>query len=187
MIIGLIGRLQTGKSTIAEMICDKILDCRIIGFADLLKQMIFNAGICNEEELWCKKTDFSRMILQKIGTNLIRDQIDQNFWVKKMKSTIENIYLDYPKLSTIIIHDIRFKNELTFIRQNYKSKIISIKRPSLEFNKDENLHISETELSNVKDFDYQIINDGTLEDLDEKIIKIVNEIKLESNLKDLEN
>lgn len=181
IVIGLIGKLQSGKSTLAKMIYDKIPGCHIIGFADSLKQMILNAGICNKEELWDKKTNFSRMMLQKIGTNLIRYQIDQDFWLKKMKFTIEDISLKYSGVSTIIIHDVRFKNELSFIRENYKSKIILIKRPLFEFNNDENLHISETELSNFKDYEYQIINDGTLEDLDKKITKIINEIQLDCN------
>ena len=185
MIIGLIGRLQSGKTTVAKFIEEEVERCHVIAFADFLKEMIFNAGLCTEEELWGKKTDFSRLIMQKIGSEIIRQQVDQNFWVKKMKERIDQIILDYGRLSNIIIHDVRFQNEAMLIRSYEHSAIIKITRPSLKINKEENQHISETELDNYKYANFETINDGSLEDLKTTVKKILNIMNVDySFLKD---
>ena len=55
---------------------------------------------------------------------------------------------------------------------------IRIERPSFENNltKDERKHITETALDNYNDYDYIIENSGTLEELNEKVKKIVSEV-----------
>jgi len=98
MIIGITGKMQAGKTTVANMIAKKIEMCHLVAFADLLKEMILKSGLCNREELYEKKTDFSRLMMQKIGTEIIREQVDDYFWIKKMDSKIKNIILDYGRL-----------------------------------------------------------------------------------------
>ena len=67
--------------------------------------MILNAGICNAEELWGKKTEFSRMMLQKIGTEIIRKQVSENFWVQKMAEKIAETFMDSPNENILILLD----------------------------------------------------------------------------------
>ena len=66
-VIGLVGKLQSGKTTASGMILDKLNGKPAVrtAFANHLKEMILAAGLCNADELWGKKTDFSR----KTGRN----------------------------------------------------------------------------------------------------------------------
>ena len=58
----------------------------------------------------------ARFILQKIGTEIIRENIDENFWIKK--HFINNFINCKNTPNFIIVPDLRFPNELEF----YKNK-----------------------------------------------------------------
>jgi len=132
-VIGLVGKLQSGKSTAGSMILDYFLDKPSVktSFANHLKAMIYNAGLCNEEELWGTKTEFSRLMLQKIGTEIIRKQVDPNFWVKKMIEEVNEWKESNKDGIVIVIDDVRFINEAAMIKM-YNGILIRIERPILE-------------------------------------------------------
>lgn len=180
-LIGLVGKLQSGKSTACGLIIQKycndgktIIPAVRLAFANILKDMIFNAGLCTEEELWGKKTDFSRLMLQKIGTEIIRKQIDPEFFIKRMRDEISVFELNNPDNLVVIVDDVRFINEANLIT-DLGGTLIRIERPSLIQNKEENKHASEVEQDKIKT-KYRIINDGTIEELGEKIKNIVKEL-----------
>ena len=76
----------------------------------------------------------------------------------------------------IVIDDVRFLNEAKLINV-FNGTLIRIRRPSLEQNKNENLHLSETEQDGIL-VDYDILNDGSLDDLQKKMFGIMEyEIK----------
>lgn len=167
MIIGIIGKLKSGKTTLANLIKELHPETIELAFGDFLKEMIYKAGLCTREELWGEKTVFSRLMMQKIGTEIIRKQIDENFLVNKVAEKASKI--DSKKL--IIIHDVRFKNEADMIKL-YNGKLYRIIRPSLEQTGEENKHLSETEQDSIV-ADYEIINDQTLFELRIKAKKIL--------------
>jgi dephospho-CoA kinase len=173
MIIGLVGKLQSGKTTSVNFLKEKYPNIIKLSFADLLKQMILNAGICTKEELWEKKTDFSRMMMQKIGTEIIRKQVSENFWVDAMIKKISDIQTTY-KNSIIVIDDVRFKNEAALVKF-FHGYLIRIDRSKFKQNNEENKHISEIEQDEIVT-DYTVLNDKTLEDLKKNIIDIIEMI-----------
>ena len=80
----------------------------------------------------------------------------------------------------ITISDARAKVELEIPKQEFKKVIvINVTRPSLEteLTTNEQKHFTETDLDNYDNFDYKIINDGTLEELEEKVCIILEDIK----------
>lgn len=101
-----------------------------------------------------------RNILQKVGTEVFRE-FDPDIWLNVIRREMDG---------KVIITDARFLNELNFARDN-NIKTIRVIRPSLKIN--ENQHISETEHTLFRDYDYIIINDGTLNDLEEKVKAIL--------------
>lgn len=159
-LIGLIGKMYSGKTTFANYIC-KERNFTKVSFADSLKELILNAELCTEKELE-KKDKKTRFLLQHIGTDLIRKQIDHDFFIKKLEQKISQIK------GNIIIDDIRFFNEYNYI-QNKGGLIIKIIRPGLH---NINNHVSETELDDIKT-KIAIINGGNMKQFENKIINFM--------------
>ena len=104
-----------------------------------------------------------RELLQKIGTDALRDNLHQDVWVNALM-------VDYNPTLNWVITDTRFPNEAEAIKKA-GGIIIRIERPGI---KPVNPHPSETSLENWK-FDHVIINDGSLTDLTKKIKKVLKE------------
>lgn len=118
-----------------------------------------------------------RELLQLLGTELIRQKIDFLFFVKRMISDIKVYSYFY---DIITVSDARAKVELDIPRQELKKVIvINVTRPSLEteLTQKEQKHYTETDLDDYTNYDYKIINDGTIEDLEEKVSEIIEDIK----------
>ena len=107
-----------------------------------------------------------RELLQKIGTDALRDNLHQDVWVNALM-------VDYNPTLNWVITDTRFPNEAEAIKKA-GGIIIRIERPGV---KPVNPHPSETSLENWK-FDHVIINDGSLTDLTKKIKKVLKENKI---------
>jgi hypothetical protein len=86
---------------------------RKLSFGDPLKQMLLNAGMCKREELWGEKTEQSRWLLQKIGTDIFRKQVDPLFWVRRTAEVVKK-YLDAGH--NVVLDDIRFPEEAALVR-----------------------------------------------------------------------
>lgn len=191
MIIGISGKKNSGKSTVSEILNKKgfYLD----SFASTVKDiasLLFSysreklEGNTVEDRLWRETEDsnlskflgksFSpRNALTLIGTEFGRDMIHENIWIK----TVFDRY-GQSQNPNLVITDVRFPNEFDSIK-SYKNILtfnIRINRPGNTISE----HISETALDE-KDknggFDYYIINDGTINDLESKINLILDDIK----------
>jgi len=115
-----------------------------------------------------------REFLQKLGTEAMRDGLHTNVWVNALFADYKDKYemstwhpgYEYPNW---IITDMRFPNEMDAVKAKDGITI----RVHRDIHKG-NAHIapiphaSETALDDAK-FDYEIINDGTIEDLIEKV------------------
>lgn len=123
-----------------------------------------------------------RELLQKLGTEAMRDGLHENVWVNALFADYKakwvptgdaieedevSLEKEYPNW---IITDMRFPNELEAVIK--KGGItIRVVRPGTVVGE----HPSETALDKAT-FDYEIINDGTIEELVEKVREIlVNE------------
>ena len=131
-----------------------------------------------------------REFLQKLGTEAMRDGLHTNVWVNALfadyhptpnKSMDESfmeqfvtgrseIHYALPKW---IITDMRFPNEMEAVKER-KGITIRVTRPDSKdgYKFFGDLHPSETALDDAK-FDYEIINDGTMEELVEKVRDIL--------------
>lgn len=145
------------------------------------------------------KTTYKRMtyreFLQKLGTEAMRDGLHTNVWVNAL-------FADYTPVKILgnikprrggikylvempnwIITDMRFPNEMEAVKER-GGITIRVVRDVREFKEYFNgkewvkkpmpndIHPSETALDDAK-FDYEIINDGTIEDLIEKVKEIL--------------
>ena len=190
-IIGLLGKRGSGKSTCTNFM--KELDIIEEAFANPLKlttKVMFGFtdkqvfGDIKDKETIDPRWGISpRLALQYIGTNVVRNgireilpAIGEDFWVRHMEMKISQ-HLNDPGIQGISVSDVRFPNEVKSIRK-LKGFVIKITRPSPEIKKDGySEHPSETAIDEIKDFDYEIINDGTLEELKKKLLEIIKQIQ----------
>ena len=113
-----------------------------------------------------------RELLQKLGTDAIRDGLHPNAWVNALMSDYRSEkfsgYIGDTRqdkdASKWVITDTRFPNEAKAIKDK-GGFVIRVDRPGLE---PINSHPSETALDKW-DFDYRIDNSGTIEDLNVKV------------------
>jgi hypothetical protein len=94
-----------------------------------------------------------RDLLQRIGTDAMRDNVDETFWLKAGLRRIG----DVPTVND----DTRFINEAAALR-DLGFTIIRITRPGVDR---EDLHPSETEQTSIV-ADFELWNNGTIDDLD---------------------
>jgi dephospho-CoA kinase len=117
-----------------------------------------------------------RALLQEIGTDIIRKQIDNDFFVRRM---VEDIKLYSYFLDAVIISDARFIDEIEYIKKHFKDTVVfNIVKSNLntDLTSKEQKHPSETSLDNYSKYDYIIDNDGSILELEDKIYNIIKEV-----------
>jgi hypothetical protein len=119
-----------------------------------------------------------RTLLQKLGTEAMRDGLHENVWVNALFADYKAIERIPEKRMSImpnwIITDMRFPNEMKAILEKSGITIRVVRDYALRGGPEDpkNIHPSETALDDAE-FDYEIINDGTIGDLIEKVKEIL--------------
>jgi dephospho-CoA kinase len=163
MNIGLIGKAGTGKDTFATFLCEINSKFKCVALADPLKEIAHTIFNIPKNQLWCpsqNKTEYSRRIMQLIGQKM--REIDSNIWVSLCVQTLQK----YNNQNIpCIVTDIRFPNELEYLRRN--ANLISIKliKTNTTISQESAADISETSVDLIDNADYIISNNGTLLDL----------------------
>lgn len=132
MLIGMCGLKGSGKNTVANIIQKNYPGWETMSFASALKDGVaaffgmdrkmlegdtpeFREIREQPDPFWCKKTGRTdltpRKILQEFGTDIIRKQFHDNFWVDRLELDLQK-----KKDKNIIITDVRFPNEIEMIR-----------------------------------------------------------------------
>jgi dephospho-CoA kinase len=162
MIIGIIGNKYTGKDTIADFLVENY-NFNKYTFANPIKDISKKLFHLNDEQLndpYLKEIkipywDLSpREIFQKIGTDLFRNNFDKDFWVKQFEIN----YLINNNHKNIVCSDIRFQNEAELIKK-YNGILLKINRNTHKYDN------HESEKLEIQDYDFEINNNSTLEDL----------------------
>lgn len=188
LIIGLSGKKQSGKTTIAEHLCLKLHSerrfCHIVGFADYLKEIcvrLYCPIDWNVKDLEGHKEEY-RPVLQKLG-DAIRS-VNDNCLIHALKWRLKHIY---PYSKIVIIPDVRRIDEMKWIHSQGGIVIRLTRCPHPE-----DKHATETEMDSVEKaylsmyfgklsvesagdcFDYIIDNQGlTIKEQNKTAYKIV--------------
>jgi len=163
------GKARSGKDTTLQIIKDFYeqngKSVVKLGFADYIKN--YAQKITN----WDGKDETKpRDLLQIIGTDIVRNQINKDFFINRI---CEDIMVYKYFFDVIIISGERFTNELDIPKKVFKNvKIIEIERPNFtnELTDKQNEHITEHALENYSNYDYLIVNDGDRKKLEENVI-----------------
>ena len=170
-IIILSGQAQSGKNETANIIKEyyenKNKKTVILAYAKYLKD--YAKEIINWD---LKEETKPRELLQQLGVELIKNQIDENMLINRIKEDIK-VYEYF--FDVIIIADARFESEIEEIR-NKNTTVIKIEGKENNLTQTQKNHITETALNNYNNYDYIIENKKTKKELKEQIEKIMEEI-----------
>lgn len=172
------GKARHGKDTIADFIksyYEKVgKKALITKYGDDIK--IFAKKVSNWDGAEETKP---RELLQQLGTDIVRRNIDDLFWINRL---CENIKVYSFFFDIIIISDARFPNEIDIPKAYFKKvKSINVFRPDFDngLTKEQQNHPSELGLDNYDNYDYKIINEGNTHELEEEVIAIIKEVEHE--------
>ena len=173
------GKANSGKDTAAEFIDEyyrsRGLDVVNIQIASYLKMYAKNIA------KWDGDNETKpRQLLQDLGTELIRKQIDQYFFIKRIIQDID-IYSRY--FDIITISDGRLPEEFASIKLAYPETVtVHVTRPGFEsrLTKDQKAHVTESLVDTIE-YDLDIVNDGTIDDLQKQCIELVQTIEKNTN------
>lgn len=203
MIIGLCGFQSAGKDTIADYLIKEHGFIRLT-FASAVKDIISIMfgwprikleGLTKEDREWREQVDYwwsktlnipnlsPRFVMQYIATDVFRKHFHPDIWVKIIENEINKI-LDLSVNKNIVISDCRFENEINMLSR-LGGKIIQVYRdPPYWFHKYRNgenpneiRYIHQSEIEWIRCYrDFDIDNDGTIEELYEKVKSILHHI-----------
>lgn len=195
-IIGLCGYAQSGKDAAAQALTD--IGWTRVSFADPLRKALLALDplvpYCTDgtvilehppERLSSQITVYGwdyvkkynpevRRLLQRLGTEAGRDIHGEFCWTRIAGVSIDSAIAD--GTAGIVVTDCRFENEVRCLRKRSswghpEVKIVRVTRPGVG---PINGHISDTAIDKLP-CDATIVNDGTLEQLREKILAIAME------------
>jgi len=168
------GKAQSGKNETAEII-KEIYESQnkktvVIAYAKYLKD--YAKEITN----WDGREETKpRELLQQLGVELIKNQIDKNMLINRIKEDIK-VYKYF--FDVIIISDARFESEIEEIKNENKNVVvIKIEGKENNLTEQQRSHMTETALDNYNKYDYVIENKTTKQKLKKQITKIMEEIK----------
>ena len=164
------GEAESGKDTVAGSLAEYFTQSgkRVIitHYADLLKYT------CESFFDWDGVKDtYGRSLLQKVGTELIREQLRDTYWIDYVW---DMLYFSKDKWDVAIIADARYENEIDVepkakkIDKDAAFATIKITRPKKNsLSEEQRKHSSEANIDGVKT-DYEIKNNGDLRRLREE-------------------
>ena len=178
-VIAICGYKRSGKDTIADFFVStygykplKIAE----GLKNLMKTMFdfTDAQLEETKDVTDQRWGITpRRAMQFFGTEIMQHEVQKllpdigrNFWMRKITNTLSNASAD----ERFVISDMRFHHEYEALKEFYPF-IIKVTNPSV---KCVDTHCSETEFDTIPHH-IEIINDGTLEALHEKLRNIINQ------------
>src|SRR5579864_382157 len=168
-VIGLTGKLKSGKSEAAKMLHAR--GFTRVRFAGPLKAMMACLGLNEDQiegslkerpsDLLCGKTP--RFAMQTIGTEWGRNTIGSDLWINAWRHAVNS----HPEFINVVSDDVRFENEVAAVR-SMGGVIVRIVRDTV--------NVAPTHASEVMDFpvDVTIDNNGSLDDLRGKIYALLD-------------
>jgi hypothetical protein len=179
MLVGITGKAGSGKDTVGDYLV-KSHGFKKIALADPIKRLVKDVFVLDDHTVYDRDAREQpllnwpqwtvRKLLQYIGTEMFRNNIDDAVWVKSLWYRIQG-----DRESNYVCTDVRFPNEHQFFRDNAKKgEFICLKiiRPGCNGNVGLVGHVSEAyDLPG----DHEIVNDGSYQDLYNKVDSIMKE------------
>jgi len=174
--VGICGKAGSGKDTIGDYLVENH-GFKKISLAGPIKRLVQDIFVLTDEELndrvlreqpmpeW---DDWSvRRLLQFIGTEMFRKNLWEDIWVK---SLWRRVVLDTE--SDYVVTDVRFPNELEYLKDGGKEQFLSIKVVREGCDGSVGIQNHESEKYDLE-AEFVVENNGGFEDLFSKVDKII--------------
>lgn len=180
VIIGLLGKKGSGKTTVENYLHEK-WNYHRLAFADALKKTILlwypqlTENHLHDQELKEMKLESlggksPRQLMQSIGTELVRQQWDEEIWVNIVKRKIGQLK---ETNQNIVVSDVRMENEFDMLSQfNMSEKVIFLRIHRDDRQVKYDSHSTENQQME-SPLIVEIDNNGSLEDLHRAIDEII--------------
>lgn len=186
-VIGITGPKRAGKDTSA-LYLKSMFDYEPLAFADPMKDILcLTFGISREtlddfknnpstskilgdkysSEYTYEFTTDMRQVLQRFGTEAMKKHFGTDVWAQKLVQ--DALMWD---MENVVVSDLRFLNEYEYLKEH--SDTLTIIRIHKDSKEEEDSHSSEQEYKQIQ-ADYEISNNGTLQELYNKLNKIMTE------------
>lgn len=184
-VIALSGKKGSGKDTVADMLqfyfklyhgeettkhafADPVR--KIAGIVASVDDVYFEDRDLKEQPIFFDDSNRTPRDYLRLVGQALKSAIDEDIWVRLLGRSAF-AYMT----SSCIVTDVRFRNELDFVKEN-GAFVIKIERDDNMSDND----VSETEMDSFKDeeFDLIIKNNGTREELSETISNFVKNLKI---------
>ena len=166
-IIILSGKQYSGKKKKEKILLQNLTDFKRIGLGDAIKIEYGEQKGLTFEEIEKNKAQY-RQDLINLGNK--RRSEDKDYWIKKVIKMPGNI----------VVPDVRVKRELEFFKQANAITIrveASRETRALRGTLVGETDVTETDLDDIKDWDFVIHNDSTYENLQAETNQLAKEIK----------
>jgi hypothetical protein len=204
MIIGISGKMGSGKDTFGQMLQDELPSYTLKSFAFKLKQVAsiisgipienfedpefkmgymtseWDTSILKDSPSKYLKTETTQMtvreFLQKLGTDGLKHNLHSSVWINALFS-------DYKKeksedfFPNWIITDVRFPDEADAVKKK-GGILIRIERSNIKQGSSKT-HVSETAMDHYSDYDIIVHNEGDLESLKKRAKEVAEVIEKE--------
>lgn len=200
-IVGILGKKQHGKDTLAKMLIEEKDFITLDDFAEPIRQALCAIFGWKREDFETEEKKemideifkiSKRQGMQSLGDDYAKDMlcalfptfkeaIGDNLWVIRYLQSLtkaRNYYASTGKDFRVVVPGVRFEPEVDTIRNKLGGKIIKVFDPRKP---DTDTHKSEKRVD-LFPFDHLIINDGTKEDLRKKLLDYISSIRLESDV-----
>lgn len=182
-VLGISGKARHGKdfcARVAQDIADELgFNVGKFALADCLKARVYGElRDADLQDVFVNKPPAVREMLQRLGTEEGRDVFGQDFWVRQLDAMLYVFEENFSFLHAVVVADVRFPNECSFVKQKGIQLRIKSDRPTLTG--EYAAHYSETALDATPDseFDGIIHNnlDTTVADLRAQIRPYVEKL-----------
>ena len=158
-LIGISGKAQSGKSTVANYLREYYGFYKL-PFAKALKEMVGGSFEMNKDD---SKTFYSdlwgmtkRELLQKVGTKL--REVHPDIWIYMVRSSIVDSIINTKGKCSFVIPDVRYPNEMKAIKEDGGVLIRTIRTDYISnLTETEQNHPSETSLDRVPDSEFDLV------------------------------
>lgn len=165
MKIAISGKMQAGKTTCADYLCDEYGFDKF-SFAEPLKQRLEAAGVPSVQ-IRRNKPPLVRALMQVFGQ--VMREVDPGYWINQ---TLEDLRHHQPEF--VVVDDLRFRNEAEALR-DLGWVLVRVERKGWPpFLSEGSTDVSEVDLDDYDEWDYIITAaDGEIDKLYSAIDQII--------------